>query len=119
MEKQIKEMSEDVAQAICKTEDCAECKYEYCSLEYAIADKLFNKGYRKVDEYLAIQCTCYAIGCQEGEKIKQTTAKEIIDLANEVLEFFEKDDNLVAEHKVCIRLALKFFKLKIMERYGV
>lgn len=119
MEKQIKEMSEDVAQAICKTEDCAECKYEYCSLEYAIADKLFNKGYRKVDEDLAIQCTCYTLGCQEGEKIKQTTSKEIIDLANEVIEFFENDATVDDEHKVYFKLAMRFFQTKIMERYGV
>ena len=42
----------------------------------AIATDLYNKGYRKVDEDYAIQCTCYYLGCQMAEKIKEKVIAE-------------------------------------------
>jgi hypothetical protein len=90
-------------------ETCLLCKMEH----------LYNHNYRQVNEDLAIQCTCYSLGCQEGEKIKQTTAKEIIDLADEVLEYFDTEEKIPQKEKVLYKTAIRFFSLKIMERYGV
>ncbi len=42
-----------------------------------IATDLYNEGYRKVDEDYAIQCTCYALGCQMAETLKRKVAEEI------------------------------------------
>ena len=50
----------------------------------AVATDLYEQGYRKVDEDYAIQCTCYALGCQQAEQIetkaKQKVAKQIFDM---------------------------------------
>lgn len=43
----------------------------------AIASVLYAKGYRKVDEDYARQCTCYTLGCQMAEQLEKKVAKEI------------------------------------------
>ncbi len=44
-----------------------------------------NKGYRKIHDDNAIQCVCYALGCQAAEKIKAEVAREIFDDAHDML----------------------------------
>ena len=42
-----------------------------------VATDLYEKGYRKVDEDYAKQCTCYALGCQMAKQLEQKVAREI------------------------------------------
>jgi hypothetical protein len=90
-------------------ETCLLCKMEH----------LYNHNYRQVNEDLAIQCTCYVLGCQEGEKIKQTTAQEIIDLANELILTVESEQAYTNFTLEVFKAGIRLMQTKIMERYGV
>lgn len=43
------------------------------------AEKLTAKGYRRIDEDYARQCTCYALGCQMAKELKSEVARKIFD----------------------------------------
>ena len=64
----------------------------------AVADRLVEKDYRKIYDDNAKQCVCYLLGCQEGEKIKQQVAREIIEtFRTEIRAEIERNEKLFAE----------------------
>ena len=56
---------------------CYESPEERAESVEKLADYLIEQGYRKVDEDYAIQCTCYALGCQMAETLKRKVVEEI------------------------------------------
>ena len=90
-------------------ETCLLCKMEH----------LHNHNYRQVNEDLAIQCTCYALGCQEGEKIKQTTVQEISNLVYDLIRVIESESGMDIVQKSYYKASLDLLLTKINERYGV
>lgn len=82
-EKQIEEMEIALREAIHEFDDAwRECLHN--DGKQPRRETLFyakylveNKGYRKVHDNYAIQCVCYALGCQAAEKIKTEVASEI------------------------------------------
>ena len=67
-EKQIEEMAKDLGIAF---------QLAGTTRFGAVAEILVNAGYRKIHDDNAIQCVCYALGCQAAEKIKSDVAREI------------------------------------------
>ena len=81
-DEQIEEMAKDLAQIQCNAKGCEDCefyRFECDDLQHytRIAELLTTKGYRKIHDDNAIQCVCYALGCQAAEKIKAEFAREI------------------------------------------
>lgn len=120
MEKQkfteIEKMAE-IVKSYCKV--CPNNDWENETCLICQMEHLYNHGYRlqKTTYMLKTDGTLEMIPTVES--VRQTTAKEIIDFANEVIEFFENDATVDDEHKVYFKLAMRFFQTKIMERYGV
>lgn len=78
-------MTEKVDQIVEMALDIMKASSLPLELSGAIATDLYNKGYRKVDEDYAIQCTCYALGCQMAEKIKEKVIAEFKALVKQDL----------------------------------
>lgn len=67
MNKQIEEMALDI-------HSVSHLPLELCG---ALATDLFGKNYRKLYDDNAVQCVCYALGCQAAEQIKAATVRKM------------------------------------------
>ena len=93
-EKQIEEMAMDIPSKVAIERANTISELYYHEHRIAIATELYNAGYRKVDEDYAIQCTCYALGCQMAEKIKEKVITEFKAIVKQ--ELIDKGLYLVA-----------------------
>lgn len=86
----IEKMARDIPSKVLIERATTMSEMYYHEHRIAIATKLYNAGYRKVDEDYAIQCTCYALGCQQAEQIetkaKQEVAREIFEEIGKIIE---------------------------------
>ena len=77
-EKQIEEMAVD----LCLLDDCKHLPKEECDLTtcvHCMAEILYKKGYRKVEEDSFRRCTCLALGCDIADDLKRDVAREIFE----------------------------------------
>ncbi len=74
-EKQIEEMADEIYETLMLEAECPLSGMD-CAI---IADLLVGKGYRKISDDHQRQCTCYALGCQMAEELKEKVAREIFE----------------------------------------
>lgn len=120
-EKQIEEMAkvmhERAHEIAVDTYGMAKLEAQSKTMPDDFADALYTAGYRKVHDDYAIQCVCYALGCQAAEKIKTEVAREI---SEEIIEpLWDAYKN--SEHediKLLVAMICESINYKLKKKYA-